>query len=90
MCLPGLACWCLLAAPFAHASFQYWIGIRISADVIIISILSLWAIAVVFALFSFGMYSRLRPKPWYVWLNLIINGAGFLFTIGVFVFIAWQ
>ena len=47
-----------------------------------------WGVAIVAAVVSLALYTRQRPKPWYVRLNLVINVAGLLFTIGVFVLIA--
>ena len=45
-------------------------------------------VAIVAAIVSLALYVRQHPKPWYVRVNLVINMAGLVFTIGVFVLIA--
>ena len=42
----------------------------------------LWFVAVVTAIASFASYAGRNKgqRSWYVWLNLILNGAGLLFT----------
>lgn len=49
----------------------------------VLFILCCWGVAVITAVGSFFRYAARRPKPWYVWLNLLINITGLLFTAGI-------
>jgi hypothetical protein len=81
LAVPGLACWVILLGLVTH-SFQ--LSLR---DAQVAGMILLWCLAVFTAVGSFILYlpRRSRPRPWYVWLNLLINGLGLLFTVGVVV-----
>ena len=70
LCLPGVCCWAVIAAGLWHIRIP-----RIGAGPVFIC----WMVAVVTALWSIFLYCE-GPRPWYVWMNLILNVAGLLFS----------
>jgi hypothetical protein len=97
LCLPAILCWGAFLAlldrfflrllpipriPQSFARFHVpWLWI----------VLIVWVLAVVTALVSIDEYvvSRRKPRPWYVWLNLLVNISGLLFTFGVLLLILY-
>ena len=82
-CLPGLICWFVLLGlwftpRWLRPSFSF---LRVFPGG---SVMWCWAIAILCALTSLALYLR-RRKPWYVWINLVVNIGGLVFTGGVVV-----
>jgi hypothetical protein len=83
LCLPALICWIVflgslwLPSPFLKSE----LALRVMFIV--------WFVGVITAIASFANYAvhNTGPRPWYVWLNLTLNGAGLLFTTGVVILI---
>ena len=75
LCLPWILCWStvLLIKLISYRTPSGWEFILI---------LVIWGIAVITAISSVLIYAR-RRKPWYVWLNLIVNIVGLLSTAAV-------
>ena len=49
-----------------------------------------WGVAILCALISLAIY-LFRRKTWYVWINLLVNIAGLLFTLfALFVVLTWR
>ena len=91
---PGTVCWLGLAwllLSFLAPSFMRTFGrslMQMAGPGIASKLLVCWGVAIVAALVSLALYVRQRPKPWYVRLNLVVNVAGLLFTVGVLVLLA--
>jgi hypothetical protein len=94
LCLPGILCWGaflglldrfflrVLPIPQSFARLHVpWLWI----------VLIVWVLALVTALVSIEEYvvSRRKPRPWYVWLNLLVNISGLLLTFGVLLLILY-
>ena len=80
LCLPGLICW----IQFLAMLLPRWLPVRPPRIFFGSHLLACWMLAVLSALVSLASYGR-RPKAWYVWVNLVINVAGLLFTLTVLV-----
>ncbi len=90
-CLPGLICWLVLGMVLVgnvtNGRSVMWM--RPFGAVAPILVLLCWAVAILTAIGSLVCYVRLKPKPWYVVLNLVINITGLLFTGGIALIIAF-
>jgi hypothetical protein len=89
-CLPGLVCWVVFLSFVLPAILG--VGFSWRAEVFAVPlfplfILGCWGLGIVTAIGSMVVYVPVKRKPWYVWLNLLINGLGLLFTAGVVVLI---
>jgi len=80
LCLPGLICWIIFLGSISGVLFRWLRFPRLRLTIPIVLIL--WFVAVVTAIASFASYAGRNKgqRSWYVWLNLILNGAGLLFT----------
>jgi hypothetical protein len=88
-CLPGLICWLFLLSAFVRPLIPRTITSSRLLPFGGVEMLVCWAAAIITALFSIGHYlRRRRARPWYVWINLIINITGLLFTAGILMLIA--
>jgi hypothetical protein len=82
LCLPGAICW----ATFLGLVFGRHLPASVRANLRWLQIfgdgplLLCWLAAVATAIVSLIAFRRSR-KPWYVWLNLVVNVTGLLFTI---------
>jgi hypothetical protein len=81
LAVPALSCWVILLGLVTHL---FHLSLR---DAQVAGMILLWCLAVFTAIGSFvlDLPRRSRPRPWYVWFNLVINGLGLLFTVGVIV-----
>ncbi len=82
LCFPGLVCWCWFAALLLGQ------GVFFSA-LPSEALIPCWAFAILTAVFSLYRY-RHHPRPWFVWVNLLINVSGLVFTAIVFVLIVFS
>jgi hypothetical protein len=85
-CLPGLICWLvLLSMLLRKITFTrlWWPARLFESPLGVVFVLCCWGVAVITAIGSLFRYGPRRPKPWYVWLNLVINITGLLFTAGI-------
>ena len=76
LCLPGVACWCLLGIVVVAIEREREPAWLPGGPWLLV----LWSAAVVTAVASVRQYVRLECKPWYVLLCLIVNGLGLAFT----------
>jgi hypothetical protein len=83
LCLPALICWIVflgtLWLPFPFLKSE--LALRV--------MLIVWFVGIITAIASFANYAGRNkgPRPWYVWVNLTLNGAGLIFTTGVVILI---
>jgi accessory gene regulator protein AgrB len=87
LCLPGVLCWSLLLALFLvpRSMQQNFAFLRILSGP---GIFLCWGVAILCALTSLAIY-LFRSKPWYVWINLLVNVAGLLFSGLVLLLLLW-
>jgi hypothetical protein len=87
LCLPGVLCWSLLLTLFLvpRSMQQNFAFLRILSGP---GIFLCWGVAIVCALISLAIYLW-RRKPWYVWINLLVNVAGLLFSGVVLFLLLW-
>lgn len=74
LCFPGLCCWITLVSIVA---------LRVPPgllDPYVPLMLCSWAAAIITAILSLGLYCR-KPRSGLVWMNLVINVTGLLFTV---------
>jgi hypothetical protein len=91
LCLPAALCWTIFIG-LLSGLFRRWFPFVVGdIQLALPLLLSLWFVAVITALASFSSYAGKEnvPRPWYLWLNLTLNGAGLLFTLAVVVRIFW-
>ncbi len=86
LCLPGFICWWAFLEMTIGRHFMI-IGISrfLSGTPLILC----WLTAGITALVSLVIYRKAR-KPWYVWVNLIINVSGLgisVLLIGIFIYV---
>jgi hypothetical protein len=74
LCLPGILCWCLLAALWTHGKGRLPAGPC--------ALLAFWPIAIASALASIIYYWK-KPKPWYVIMSVMLNVIGLLFSLAM-------
>ena len=73
LCFPGLCCWVFLVSI---------VGRHVPRGLVkpwVLPALWCWGIAIVTAIASLVLYLK-NPRPWFVWVNLVINVLGLLFT----------
>jgi hypothetical protein len=90
LCLASAFCWCVffsllglrIAQGVPNPTLMAQVFLRFVRFLPPQGLMLCWAVAVLCAIVSLGLYWR-RPKPWYVRLNLAINSAGLIFTGGL-------